>query len=123
MHIGGALANVVVRGDDPSAAGQGVSPVIDAPRAGTVSGTDVVAPELELELEPELELVATGFLSLPLRSEITTMAATITTTIRTKFRTVRHRCRRFCSTMAAATRAWRPSRWRSLLAEGMNAKS
>jgi hypothetical protein len=34
MHIGGGLANVVVRGDEPSGAGHGVSPVIVAPGAG-----------------------------------------------------------------------------------------
>src|SRR5512135_2601267 len=34
MHLGGGLANDDVRGDDPSAAGHGVSPVILAP-AGT----------------------------------------------------------------------------------------
>src|SRR3954454_14202047 len=34
MHSGGGLANDDVRGDEPSAAGQGVSPVILAP-AGT----------------------------------------------------------------------------------------
>jgi hypothetical protein len=31
MHMGGGLAKEVVRGDDPSAFGQGVSPVIEAP--------------------------------------------------------------------------------------------
>ena len=31
MHIGGGLAKEVVRGEEPSAFGHGVSPVIDAP--------------------------------------------------------------------------------------------
>src|SRR3954464_8461311 len=41
MHIGGSLANVVVRGDDLSAFGHGVSPVMVAP-AGTDTGAAVV---------------------------------------------------------------------------------
>jgi hypothetical protein len=45
MHVGGALANEVVRGDEPSAAGHGVAPVIVAPgvtaRLAVVGGVDV----------------------------------------------------------------------------------
>jgi hypothetical protein len=62
MHIGGAFSNVVVRADDPSAAGQAVSPVTDAPAAGIVIATGAGALELELVAD-------TGFLSSPLRSE------------------------------------------------------
>src|SRR5436309_2630210 len=39
MHVGGGLANVVVRAALPSVAGHGVSPVIDAPGGGIVITT------------------------------------------------------------------------------------
>ena len=47
MHMGGGWANLVVRGDDPSAFGQGVSPVIDAPAATGLSFTPAVVGVVE----------------------------------------------------------------------------
>ena len=107
----GAPVKSIVLGDEPSAFGHGPS--------RTRRGRRIDTGRRWLELE----LVDTGLLSLPLRREITKITPTMATTINPKFRTVRHRCRRLCSAIAAATRAWRPSRWRSRLAEGMNAKS
>src|SRR6185295_10140927 len=42
MQVGGALANVIVRGELPSAAGQGVSPVRVAPAIVLGKGVNVV---------------------------------------------------------------------------------
>jgi len=42
MHRGGALAKLVVRGDDPSGLGQGVSPVSLAPAGTALSLTGFV---------------------------------------------------------------------------------
>src|SRR5438067_12778920 len=60
MHIGGSLANDVVRGDVLSAFGQGVSPVRVAP-AGTDTGVEAavvvgVAPGTVVDDDVELEL-------------------------------------------------------------------
>jgi hypothetical protein len=62
MHMGGALANDVVRGDEPPAAGQGVSPAIVAPgataRLTVVGGVDVeaVGPVVGVEEATLVEL-------------------------------------------------------------------
>src|SRR4051794_7679213 len=53
MHMGGALAKVVVRGELPSALGHGVSPVIEAPGPGP---TNVAGwpPTAEVVVSPRL---------------------------------------------------------------------
>ena len=57
MHIGGASAKVIVRGELPSAAGHGVAPVIVAP--GTVLGwkTVVVLAAIEVALPSTVVVV------------------------------------------------------------------
>src|SRR5215203_2213030 len=58
MHIGGAFSNVVVRSDEPSALGHGVSPVMDAPAPG--GGTSAGAsPGTVVSVETGLPLRST----------------------------------------------------------------
>src|SRR5436305_13576621 len=75
MHMGGGLANDVVRGDVPSAFGHGVSPVILAPSGtGTNDGGGV---DVSGAVVAVVSVVATFFLPPPLPdvvSSTTTMA-------------------------------------------------
>jgi len=89
MHMGGGLAQVVVRDDEPSVAGHGVSPVSTAPAGGMVIATGVGAA---LELAESLAVLATGLVSLPpLRHARNTIAPMMTATMMPKFRTLRMR--------------------------------
>src|SRR2546423_13680577 len=72
MHVGGGLANVVVRAALPSLGGHGVSPVIDAPAPGMVMATGVGAA-----LAVELEAAVTGVVAPPHRQARQTIAATV----------------------------------------------
>ena len=63
MHMGGGLANLVVRGDEPSAFGHGVSPVMVAPAGTGLRFTPVVVVGVDddtfFEEEPPLKTPAT----------------------------------------------------------------
>src|SRR3954469_12243266 len=70
MHIGGALAKEVVRSDDPSAFGQGVSPVMVAPGAtdtavGLADGIVVAAVEFLSSLLPTVRASSTATATRP----------------------------------------------------------
>src|SRR3954449_5316489 len=120
MHVGGALANDDVRGDEPSAFGHGVSPVTLAPAGtGAALGTPpaaavVVDPPAVVVVSPGAVVVedeATDDLSSPPRLSRkaisrTTAARTAPTMMRRWFR------RRFCAPCNSCCLYWRPSRWR-----------
>src|SRR5947209_20475640 len=93
MHIGGGWANDVVRGDDPSAWGHGVAPVIDAPLATGFRLTGVVeAVVLFFDEVPLLKAPVTPAMR-------ATMATTTTVTISVR--------RRECRRRSAAIACWR----------------
>src|SRR5579864_3980374 len=105
MHIGGGLANEVVWGDEPSAFGHGVSPVIEAP-LGAEGVLAVV----------EVSVLATFFDEPPpLKAPVTPAiraAMAITTTTTTNVRRLDWRRR---AAAIASCCAWRPAFFRCLL--------
>src|SRR5690349_3127964 len=123
MHIGGACSNDVVRGDDPSALGHGVSPLIDAPGATTGSDTGgfgftlAVGPldggtdALVVDVDPVAVVLAFGRVAAKMPP---TVASTTTTTtpmpMRRRRRTERciaAACASCCARMRSASRARR----------------
>src|SRR5437879_6336818 len=115
MHMGGAFANFVVRAEEPSALGHGVSPLIDAPAAGMVTST---GPEDGAVVEPP-DAATLVFLSEPVKNASANRTATTATRMMPKFRTLRSRFDRCWAVTAASIRACRPSFCRSRLAVPM----
>src|SRR3954468_23673695 len=114
MHCCGAELKSMVRGEEPSALGQGKVPYAKPP------GVVTAVASLALDSDPvdAAELVATGVLesSPPNTLDVTSRATTMATTMRITLRTERHRCFRCCSAIACSRRTWRPCFWRSRLA-------
>ena len=96
MHVGGALANVIVRAELPSAAGQGVSPVRVAPTIVLGGGSVVAVLRSSVADEPAivvvLAAVAVPLLLLPpLTRKAMPVMATATSGINRRYMPVRLR--------------------------------